>query len=259
MPSRAELAGHAERRSHCRHSMVLVEPDEPMRRAANVWTIKLGIAAPNLYAREIWVPVLRNLDTTDIGENIGGDVVRQLMDEGDKRLVVIDAFGGNARTPRVNRGATLGANDHVQFYLIGRVKAADRRNLATERHLHLTRGFISEKCDRNIGDLKSRIVRTGVPAPRELLSLLHRFLEASAGWCDFKDHWPLKCHRLRPGIRLRLWGCLRMDWKRNKSREGCECGTTGKNGNHVLFPQAPNEWKRPRARVRSGIVRGTVL
>src|ERR1700716_2565870 len=67
MPSRAELAGHAERRSHCRHSMVLVEPDEPMRRAANVWTIKLGIAAPNLYAREIWVPVLRNLDTADIG------------------------------------------------------------------------------------------------------------------------------------------------------------------------------------------------
>src|SRR3977135_608996 len=103
MPSRAELAGHAERRSHCRHSMVLVEPDEPRRRAANVWTIKLGIAAPNLYAREIWVPVLRNLDTADIGENIGGDVVRQLMDEGDKRMVVIDEFAGKGRRHKRKR------------------------------------------------------------------------------------------------------------------------------------------------------------
>jgi hypothetical protein len=37
------------------------------------------MAASNLNARKIWVPVFANLDATNISENIGGDVVRHLV------------------------------------------------------------------------------------------------------------------------------------------------------------------------------------
>ena len=40
------------------------------------------MAALNLNARKIWVPVFANLDATNISENIGGDVVRHLSVRG---------------------------------------------------------------------------------------------------------------------------------------------------------------------------------
>src|SRR4051812_18264440 len=123
------------------------------------------MAASNLNARKIWIPVFANLDTTNISEDVRSYIVRHLVGQGDKRLVFVSAFSGNDWTPRVNGGATLGAHDNVQLYPIDRGKAG-RRNLATERHLHFACRFTSEKRDRNIGDLKFRFVRTVVPPPR---------------------------------------------------------------------------------------------
>ena|SRR6516164_10996639 len=98
-----------------------------------------------------------------------------------------------------------------------------------ERHLHLARGALAQERDGNIGDLKSTIVRACPRAPDEFLSLLHRLLQGSADWRDFKDGGIVERDRL-PGIRrLAAWCAgLRTRWQREQSCEPDERSPTCK-------------------------------
>lgn len=65
-PLKAELTGVAEYGLAVLAFEMLVELSQRERRA-ELWTINQGMAAANPYARKIWFPVFRNLDSADIG------------------------------------------------------------------------------------------------------------------------------------------------------------------------------------------------
>src|SRR5262249_11110305 len=121
-------------------------------------------------------------------------------------LVLVSARDGNAEAPEVKRCAAFGTNDDVQFCLFGG-EIAERRNVAGEGHFHLPPAFTAQERDGNIGHLKAAIARTPFPAPDQLLSFLHRFLQASRIRGDVEDCRLLECHRIR-GVFGPAW-CLR--------------------------------------------------
>src|SRR6185312_10651340 len=122
----------------------------------------------NLHPGRIRLAEFCDLDSADIGKEIGGEIARDLMGDRGEWLIVVPAFDGKAQVPGMKRGATLGANDDVQFWLLGR-GIAKRRDVAGERHLHLASGFASQESHRNIGDLKPPVARSVFPDPYQLL------------------------------------------------------------------------------------------
>src|SRR3954469_8419511 len=144
----------------------------------------------NLHPRRIRLVEFCDLDSADIGKEIGGEIARNVMGDRSERLIVVPAFDGKAQVPGMKRGATLGAHDDVQFWLLRR-GIAERRDVAGERHLHLPSGFASQETHRNIGDLKPSIARSIFPDPYQLLPALHRFLQRAGARRDFKRGWPL--------------------------------------------------------------------
>src|SRR5437870_901235 len=142
--------------------------------------------APNRHSGAIRLPIFRNFDAADAVEEIGGDVARHLLGERSKRPVVVGASHRDAEGPEVNRRTAPGANDGVELCLVDRAPA-ERRNLAGEGHLDLAGSIIAEERDGNIADLKSGITGVSSPAPDELLSFLHRFLQGPGDRRDFKD------------------------------------------------------------------------
>src|SRR6478609_2745667 len=154
----------------------------------------------NLHPGRIRLVEFCDLDSADIGKEIGGEIARDLMGDRGEWLIVVPAFDGKAQVPGMKRGATLGANDDVQFWLLGR-GIAKRRDVAGERHLHLASGFASQESHRNIGDLKPPVARSVFPDPYQLLPALHRFLQRAGVRRNFKHGWPLQGREL---------GCVRL-------------------------------------------------
>src|SRR3954468_8140476 len=162
----------------------------------------------NLHARRIRLVEFCDLDSADIGKEIGGEIARDLMGDRGEWLIVVPAFDGKTQVPGMKRGATLGANDDVQFWFLGR-GIAERRDIAGERHLHLASGFTSQETHRNIGYLKPPIARSIFPDPYQFLPALHRFLQRPGVRRDFKRGWPLKGGELSR-IRLGAAGLVRL-------------------------------------------------
>src|SRR3954468_4240532 len=162
----------------------------------------------NLHAGRIRLVEFCDLDCADIGKEIGGEIARDFMGDWGEWLIVVPAFDGKAQVPGVKRGATLGANDDVQFWFLRR-GIAERRDVAGERHLHLASGFASQETHRNIGDLKPSIARSVFSNPYQLLPALHRFLQRAGVRRDFKRGWPLKGRELSR-VRLGAAGLVRL-------------------------------------------------
>jgi hypothetical protein len=94
---------------------------------------------------------------------------------------------------------------------------------------------LAQERDGNISDLKSRIIRACPRAPDELLSLLHRLLQGSADWRDFKDGGQFERYGLDGIRRLAAWCAgLRTRWQREKSCEPNEQNTTCKADHHEV-------------------------
>src|SRR6266700_171645 len=153
-------------------------------------------------------------------------------------LVLVGALDGNAEAPGVKRCAAFGTNDDVQLRLFGR-EIAERRNVAGEGHFHLPPAFTAQERDGNIANLKAAIARTLFPAPDQLLSLLHGFLQASRIRGDVKDCRLLERQSIHgvfgPACRLRARR------HRNASRKPNECRATCHIDRHSGRSKAPGE------------------
>src|SRR5262249_17030934 len=139
------------------------------------------------------------------GKDIGGDVGWDVVSEWSERLVLVGALDGNAEAPGVKRRAAFGPNDDVQFRLFGG-EIAERRNVAGEGHFHLTPAFTAQERDGDIGHSKAPVARSPFGPPDQLLSFLHRFLQAAGVRSDLEDRRLLECRELLLG---RLCACAR--------------------------------------------------
>jgi hypothetical protein len=97
---------------------------------------------------------------------------------------------------------------------------AERGNVTSKRHLHLTPRLLAKKRHGHIRNLKATVVRLVFRVPEQLLPFLHAFLQASRIWGDFKDRRPLE--RDKFGIPRPTCLCVRRQCgaarKRNEAR-----------------------------------------
>jgi hypothetical protein len=156
----------------------------------------LSTTGLNLHPGRIGFTEFRNLHDADIAKETGGKIAWHVMSDWGERLVVVPAFDGKTQVPRMERSATRGAHDDIQFGFLGR-GIAKGRGTAGEGHLHLTSDLASQKADRNIRDLKPTLARIVFPGPDQLLSALRRFLKSSGAWRNLERDWPLEGREFR--------------------------------------------------------------
>jgi hypothetical protein len=158
--------------------------------------VSVSVAALNAHPAIIRLGRFGNFDRADVGEDVCSDVARHVVRQGSERPILVGTLDRNFEAPGVQRRAAFGANDGVQFRVLGG-EIAERGDVAAKRHLHLTPALLAKERNGNVRHLKTVIIRFLFRMPDQLLSFLHAFFQASGIRSDLKGGGSIERHKFR--------------------------------------------------------------